>query len=343
MKKSLFLPVFGAVFFIAYILTANFSGLDFFGVLKTVNPLFYGLTILVSVGEIVFFALTWKKLVNFLHVKLGIVKSFLYVMYGSYLDILIPAESISGEISRAYLVSRDDRELEGKSIASVVFHRFINTVITTVLLVVCLVYTIESDAITLLTVALLGVQGLTLVMILLFCFYKTLAIRLSWKVAKVVTWFTKRFGTYDVLEAKIEKVGLMFHDSINQYIHSKEAVMIAILYASLSLGCAFGVSYLVFMSIDYRVLPLTVILSTMLINAIKAIPVGIPFEVGLPEITMTTLYAWFGLPLAIVAVSTILTRIVTLWFRFVIGFISYQIVEIKHAVTMRAIARHLPE
>jgi hypothetical protein len=55
------------------------------------------------------------------------------------------------------------------------------------------------------------------------------------------------------------------------------------------------------------------------------------------------LYAWFGLPLAIVAVSTILTRIVTLWFRFVIGFISYQIVEIKHGVTARAIARHLPE
>jgi hypothetical protein len=47
----------------------------------------------------------------------------------------------------------------------------------------------------------------------------------------------------------------------------------------------------------------------------QSIPIGVPFEVGLPEITMTTLYVSLGVPAGIAATSTILSRLITLWLR----------------------------
>jgi len=64
--------------------------------------------------------------------------------------------------------------------------------------------------------------------------------------------------------------------------------------------------------------------------------VGIPFEVGLPEAVMTTLYISMGINPALAATATILTRIITLWFRFFIGFAAQQWLELKPAVTGKA-------
>ena len=63
--------------------------------------------------------------------------------------------------------------------------------------------------------------------------------------------------------------------------------------------------------------------------AVKSIPVGIPFEVGIPEATMTTLYIAMGVDAALAATVTILTRIITLWLRFFTGFVAQQYLELK--------------
>lgn len=72
-----------------------------------------------------------------------------------------------------------------------------------------------------------------------------------------------------------------------------------------------------------------ILVTTSIVIAVKSIPVGIPFEVGLPEIAMTTLYTSVGVPPEIAATSTILSRIITLWLRFGVGFAAYQWTEIK--------------
>jgi uncharacterized protein (TIRG00374 family) len=64
-------------------------------------------------------------------------------------------------------------------------------------------------------------------------------------------------------------------------------------------------------------------------TAVKSIPIGVPFEVGLPEITMTTLYVVFGIPFDVSATATILTRILSLWLKFFVGFAIQQWIEIS--------------
>jgi uncharacterized membrane protein YbhN (UPF0104 family) len=68
--------------------------------------------------------------------------------------------------------------------------------------------------------------------------------------------------------------------------------------------------------------------------AVKSIPVGIPFEVGLPEITMTTLYTGFGILPEVAATATILSRILTLWLRFFIGLGAQQWLDLKPVLTV---------
>ncbi len=99
--------------------------------------------------------------------------------------------------------------------------------------------------------------------------------------------------------------------------------------------CSIAVPYLVFLSLDVSIPWSVVLITSSIVVAVKSIPVGIPFEVGLPEITMTTLYtSLLGIDAAgICATVTILSRIITLWLRFGIGFAAQQWVELKSVFT----------
>jgi uncharacterized protein (TIRG00374 family) len=83
------------------------------------------------------------------------------------------------------------------------------------------------------------------------------------------------------------------------------------------------------MSLGFSVSWSIILITATIVLAVKSVPIGVPFEVGLPEITMTTLYVGLGVPGDISATATILSRIITLWFRFFVGFIAQQWLELK--------------
>jgi uncharacterized membrane protein YbhN (UPF0104 family) len=85
------------------------------------------------------------------------------------------------------------------------------------------------------------------------------------------------------------------------------------------------------MSLGFPVSWSIILITATIVLAVKSVPIGVPFEVGLPEITMTTLYtSLLGLQYAgICATATILTRIITLWFRFIVGFLAQQWLELR--------------
>jgi hypothetical protein len=57
-------------------------------------------------------------------------------MYGTYIDIIIPAESISGELCRIYLVNREQCGAGGKVVASVVTQRILGMAMNVAFLIV---------------------------------------------------------------------------------------------------------------------------------------------------------------------------------------------------------------
>jgi uncharacterized protein (TIRG00374 family) len=121
----------------------------------------------------------------------------------------------------------------------------------------------------------------------------------------------------------------IFHDSMKDFVHKPKTLIVPSVLLAINWVCSMSVPFLVFLSLGYQVPWSIILITSAIVVAVKSIPIGVPFEVGLPEITMTTLYTSMGVPAEISATSTILSRILTLWLRFGIGFAAQQWIELK--------------
>jgi len=108
--------------------------------IQKANPFYYSLAFGSMLLSVAFYSLAWQRLLHVLSVKCSFLKSFQIVWIGSFVDLLVPAESISGDISRVYLMSKESGENAGKVVASVIGHRVLTMTITLAGLVISSVY-----------------------------------------------------------------------------------------------------------------------------------------------------------------------------------------------------------
>jgi uncharacterized protein (TIRG00374 family) len=120
---------------------------------------------------------------------------------------------------------------------------------------------------------------------------------------------------------------------MKEFKHNPKPIVISFFYLALTWVFSLSIQYLVFVSLRVPVSLSAILITAAIVLAVKSIPVGIPFEVGIPEAAMTTLYVGFGISPEIAATATILSRLITLWLRFFIGFISQQWLELKPIIT----------
>jgi uncharacterized protein (TIRG00374 family) len=103
--------------------------------------------------------------------------------------------------------------------------------------------------------------------------------------------------------------------------------LLLVVFVWLSLG-SFGVT-----------VSLSLIMVVYSIGAgLQVVPIGIPAEIGVFEIVMTSIYAFFGVPIALSAVATLLTRFLTLWTKLLVGGVAVQWLGFKELTN--SIAKH---
>jgi uncharacterized membrane protein YbhN (UPF0104 family) len=61
-------------------------------------------------------ALTWQYFMKPLGLNVPFRKTFLFTWIGVFVDLLVPAESISGDASKIYLMSKETGADTGKSL-----------------------------------------------------------------------------------------------------------------------------------------------------------------------------------------------------------------------------------
>src|SRR3990170_4502490 len=125
-SKTVLFPIVGLVAFFLYIYVFQVDIPAIIRTAQTADPLPYTLAIALSVAEVFAYSVSWRVLVNFLQIKLTAIKSFLFIWYSIFLDIIIPAESVSGEVVRVYLITREQGNTAcGPAVASLVMHRLL--------------------------------------------------------------------------------------------------------------------------------------------------------------------------------------------------------------------------
>jgi len=333
--KTILLPALGLLAFFIYLYLFNVDIPTIISTAQRTDLSIYSLAIIFIMLETFFFALSWRSLINFLSVKLSVLKSFLYVWYGVFMDIIIPAESISGEISRVYLVTREQNGTSGKVVASLVMHRLIGMAINITSLLVgigILLFRGQFSGIVLnLTLFIAILTTVFLVLLILLCVKEPWTLKIIDAAMKLVEYISRGRWKLTKIREDAIKAARMFHNSMDQFGHAPKTISASLFFHILSWLFSLGVAYLVFLSIRFPVHWSVIVVTCSIVVAVKAIPLGVPFEVGLPEITMTTLYRLLSpdMTLDIAATVTILTRILTLWLRFFVGFAVQQWLGIK--------------
>jgi uncharacterized protein (TIRG00374 family) len=338
--KTFLLPLIGLAAFFIYIYIFNVDLLQIIDTVQRIDLRFYLLATVSTLLDTLFYALAWHSLLKFLSVKVSRLKAYLFVWVGIFIDTLIPAESVSGEISKIYLVNMEQDGSAGEVTASIVAHRLIGMSINiATLLMGAALLLVESQFQGILSILVLFLVALTflfLVMTLLLCVKENWTMR----IVDAIIGFAERItrGRWKLTRFREEVISAAkaFHSAMKEYARAPRALLAASAFSVISWILTLAVFYLVFLSIGYSQISWSAILVVSAIfAAVKSIPIGVPFEVGLPEITLTFLLSLFGVPVLIGATATILMRLLTLWLRFFIGFAAQQWVGIKAITTSK--------
>ncbi len=338
-KTALF-PIIGLVAFFLYIYIFRVDIPEIIATVQTADPIPYAIAFALSVIEVFFYSVSWRVLVNFLKIKLSVLKSYLFVWYGIFIDTIIPAESVSGEIIRVYLITREQgNKASGPAVASLITHRLLGMAMNVAVLLagISLLF-IEGETTGLvLNLVLFLAVAITAILLLLMVFsfneeWSTKAIDLLMRAAKFITM--GRWKGLAKIKEDAQKMTRGFHDSMKKFRQNPKPIASSLLGLTATWVLSLSVSYLVFLSLRTQVSWSAILITSAIVLAVKSIPVGIPFEVGLPEITMTTLYTSLGIPAGISATATILNRIITLWFRFFIGLGAQQWLDLQPVITV---------
>jgi uncharacterized protein (TIRG00374 family) len=334
LKKGIPLLLIGLFAFLLYIhFFVGFT--DVLGIFLLANPLYYSLAFIAFLLSITFYSLTWWFLLRILSVKTPFKKPFMFIWVGTFVDILIPAEAISGEVSRAYLMYKDSNENAGKIVASIVGHRILSMATTLGGLIgasaVFLLKYKPPEIVTTIIVAVALGTALTLFLLLYLILKEKATTRLvDWLVNLLKSIFKGRLKS-TWLTSTARRMLKEFHEGIEILgAHPKKLVLpIGFTIAAWLFDTL--IAFFVFSSL-YTSVPFSALIIVYSISmAVQTIPFGVPGEVGLVEIAMTSLYRLLlpGVPPSTVAAATLLIRALTLWVRLVISGVVVQWVGVK--------------
>ncbi len=335
--KTFLVPVIGLVAFFLYIYIFNVDIQQIIANVQQINLHYYLLAAIAALLDILFFSLAWHSLLRRLSVKISLFKSFLFVWIGIFVDTMIPAESVSGEISKIYLVNREQTGTAGKATASVVAQRLIGMSINIGTLVIGAVLLLMQHLLYGMILALiLFLVAITFVFLALILFLsgkEKWTMRIVDKTMGFAEWISRGRWKLAKLREEVVEATKAFHTAIKEYAHAPKTLLVASCFSVISWLFALAIFYLTFLSIgppsDTHITWSAILVVSAIFVAVKSIPIGVPFEIGLPEITLTTLFILFGVPPQVSATATILSRLLTLWLRFFIGFGAQQWIGIK--------------
>jgi len=310
---------------------------DFVATIQQADPFYYSLAFIALILAVAFYSLTWHNLLKLLSVKTSFMKTFQFIWIGTFVDLLVPAESVSGDISRIYLMSKESGENAGKVVASVVSHRILSGVVTFGGFIIGSVYFVLKYQPSLIVLEFIGIVAISSTVSLSLLFYLSTERQPT---KRIVNWLINLLARLsrgrwrlDNLKSSAERMLNAFHDGIATLGVRPRGLVLPSFLAILAWFFDVLIAVLVFYSLgsfNVNISLSAIVIVYSIIVGIQNMPIGVPGELGLPEIAMTSLYMLLGVPtLAMSAVATVLIRILTFWMRLLIGGVAVQWLGIK--------------
>jgi len=294
-------------------------------VIKHTKLLWYTSAFVAFLASVLFYALAWQSLLRNLDIKTKIREVLLFTWAGMFFDSVVPDPGWSGDLSKAYMLSKASCQEPGRIIASVVSQKVIVAAVTIGSLIFGLVlltlnYTPSSNVLLFITVVLL----LTVFSLFMIVYLSTN----EKATGKILGWITRagcfllrdHWDPQDFRE-RAEQLLKKFHEGIRTLSSNPKALVRPISLSLLAWGFDISIIFLTFASLGYSAPVDKVLIVYALTGSLQSF--GVSF-LGFTEIIVSGSYAILGIPVAISVSATILTRVVTLWFKLIVSYFVFQ-------------------
>jgi uncharacterized protein (TIRG00374 family) len=337
LKKRYLLIFAGLAIFVLYLFLFVPVGKTVAAV-QSFNPFYFSLAFCCLLVSVACYSLAWQRFLNLLSVKTSFRKAFQFVWVENFVDLVIPGEPVSGEVSRIYLMSKDTGGNYGQVFASAVGQRIAATCVTVVGLLVSTVYFAWEFRPPFLILLFAGVVLVGDIIVIGLLFYLAGRKGVTQKLAKwlfrMATRVSRGRWKFEHLTERVLGALEIFHEGILTLGKHRRSLVLPVLFTVLSWLSDVSIAILVFLSLSVGTAPFIseIIIVYTIAGAIQNFPIGvIPGEVGLTEIVMTTLFAALGNPqlIFIYAGATVLIRILTFWTRLLISGVVVQLIGVK--------------
>ena len=308
---------------------------ELFYVLESLNSadyaLYYSLAITATILSVFFVAAAWHDLLNSLSVKTKLRSVFLYTWVGYFVDLVVPCQAVCGEVTRIYLVHKENRESYGPIAASSLTNRMINYVISSFGLLsgIILLLTRAGDVpvyiLELLVIALIG-TGIYLVALFYLAIKEEAAGKLAGLLFKLLGFLRLNKYLPADLPEKTQNSLLVLHQGFVTFKHKPKCLVKPLFFQFLSLVFNLAAYFLVFYSLGLRNLHLDFFIIVYFIVGTIQIAAAV-FSVGALDIALANLFVFYGVPdIRFGALAATLLRFLTFWLPIVTGYVTVQVV-----------------
>lgn len=317
--------------------------LDLFEALEKIDLSVYALALTAVMLSIFFHTVVWYKLLQYLSIKLSFKKTFSLYWVGIFVDSIIPG-GWSGDIFKAYLLSKEPNVETGKAVASVVAKNMYeaifnlgNMVLGIVLLV--LNYTFES-AILFSIGIIMVLLTLPLVALLIISFRPEGAKRMVAFFIRGISRLTRNRWNLKKFETELDKLLDDYHTGMKTLLEKPKMLGQPLFYSFLAWALEVGTLFLVFAALGFLVMPSEVIIVRSIAGNLEA--QGYAFT-GYAQIVATSLYTTLGIQQALAASAALLGGVVMFWLKTGVSYIAFYFVVLANYAKNVPVKSEVPE
>ena len=274
--------------------------------LEQTNPYIYAAAFLAALANILFFSLTWRRLLANLSIKIKVREALLFVYSGIFVASLVPEPSnITGDLLGAYLASRVTGESSGRATAAAIGNKTLGIIITAGNLVAGLILLVSNYYLNREILAFILIVLILLVSSLVILYYLSTrppaSRRLVYGAIGVLCYVLR--GRWDSAELRSRADELLnaFHEGIQTLTARPKALIKPALFSILSWAFDVSTVFLVFAAIGYPVSVDKVLIVYALTGSLQSM--GLSF-LGLTELIMSFLYNVLSIPLTVCLTAT---------------------------------------
>lgn len=319
-----------AVFVIYLFFFANLE--EIVGVLGKTSITIYMLAFICVIFAAVFDSLTWHQVLSKLSVQTKFRRVFTLSWVGTFIDAVVPG-GWSGDLFKAYLLSKDQGVDGSKTAASIVVKKVFELLVTLGALVFGLILLVLNFSIDNEVVVVIGIMMVLLSLPLVLIIYLSVSAKTSTVVFKLVRRFStlikgKKADTPE-LENKLRKQIDEFHDGIMMLKTNPKSMFQPLIYQAISWVFGIVTLFLIFASIGYIISPDKIIIANSIIVNIQTQGVALA---GFLPILSTALYRMLGTTALVSVASSLLATFPTFWFKVIIAFAAFQTIVFNRGI-----------